>query len=200
MLNSIEAHIYNRTIFHCKGYLMKTAYLASNAEFELFQWSWPGNHQPLHAMIIVLNFLNDFPYAQLAPDCREAVDLILALHEKNFGLVPGAQAPEPTRRIAKGGSEAWRYFFHLRNKAWQAAGLDPSHIWPRLEAVSLCLNAMKHAVSNERIVQTFATDDPGRNLSSQHREQSTAEGNFAQSQIDAILYGDSETYFGEMLW
>lgn len=151
-------------------------------------------------MMIVLHFLNDFPQAPLASKCRDAVDFVLALHEKSFGVVAGAEVPEPTRRIAKGGSEVWRYFFRLRTQAWQAAGQDPSQIWSRHEAVPLCLDAMKDEVTNEKAVETLEAEDPRHGLMQQRDKQPATERTFVQSQIDALLDGESDWPFGVVLW
>jgi hypothetical protein len=151
-------------------------------------------------MIIILQFLNDFPFASSAPECRDALDFVLALHENSFGLVASAEVSRPTRHIAQGGSEAWKFFFNLRRQAWQTAGLDPSNIWPRHEAVLLCIRAMKDVVTNERHNEIFETDDPDRNLIPQQHEQTAEERNTLQSQIDSMLYGGGEWPFGGVLW
>jgi hypothetical protein len=151
-------------------------------------------------MMVVLQFLKDFPSAPLAAQCRDAVDLVLALHENSFGLVAGAEAPEPTRRITSGGSETWRLFFNLRKQAWQAAGLDPSRIWSRRETVPLCMAAMRGLLTNESITERFKADDPTRDLIRQQDEQFPREESSVQSQIDALLDNEGDWPYSAILW
>ena len=165
---------------------MKTAYMSSNMDFELFHWSWPGNHQPLHAMIIILNFLIDFPQAEMANECRRAVDFVLALHEESYGLVPGHQRPSATRAVAREASEAWKLFFRLRQRAWEAANLDHRQLWTRAEAASICLEEMKNRVTNESVLERFRADDPAFGQAEEEISVSNIGGDFQQAQIDAL--------------
>jgi len=169
-------------------------------EFGLFHWSWPGNHQPLHAMIVVLRFLIDFPQAELAPQCRRAVDFILALHETSRGFVAGAEEPIPTRSIAREASEAWKFLFRLRKQAWDAAALDHTILWTRQEAVALCLQEMDNHITNDGILERFHVDDPARGRQAEQGRQATTGGDFGQAQIDALLSGGEDWLFGGLLW
>ncbi|KAF2436271.1 hypothetical protein EJ08DRAFT_232821 [Tothia fuscella] len=192
--------IYDQTISHCQGFLLKTAYLACNTEFTLFQWSWPGNHQPLHAMMLILQFLIDSPHSTLASDCRNAVDFVLALYEDGFGLVAGGGEPKQSRRIAQGGTEAWKFFFRQRKQAWEAAGLNPSQLWSRREAVRKCLTAMENVVTNEKIKERFLADDPDRDVIRQEIKSTDAERRLLERQIDALLDGQEHWIEGGLLW
>lgn len=43
---------------HCHGFMEKFIQLATDPDFQPFQWSWPGNHQPMHATMYVDYFLS----------------------------------------------------------------------------------------------------------------------------------------------
>lgn len=179
---------------------MKVAYISSNMDFELFHWSWPGNHQPLHAMIIVLHFLIDHPSAQAADECRRAIDFILALHEKSHGLVAGSHRPAPTRPVSQEASESWALLLRLRTRAWAAAGLDPEVLWTRQEAASICLEEMKDQVTDEHILERFRMDDPAQNRHAAQVSQMEAQRDMMQARIDALLSGGDDRSFEGLLW
>lgn len=151
-------------------------------------------------MIIVLRFLIDFPQAELAPQCRRAIDFILALHEESRGLVAGAEEPIATRSIAREASEAWKFLFRLRKQAWEAAALDHTVLWTRPEVVALCLQEMDNFITNDGILERFQLDDPGRGWQPEQATQTTAGGDFGQAQIDALLSGGEDWLFGGLLW
>lgn len=103
--------------------------LATDPDFQPFQWSWPGNHQPMHAAMIMLIDLYERPYSPEAPKSRAFIDKIFSLTGPDGGVVGGEDGISAQRPLKDGGREAWDMIRRLRQKAWQKAGLDPHKLW-----------------------------------------------------------------------
>ncbi|EKV06257.1 C6 transcription factor, putative [Penicillium digitatum PHI26] len=108
---------------HCYAFMEKFIRLATDPDFQPFQWGWPGNHQPMHAMI---------PESSVS---RGFVDRILSLSGPDGGVVSGGDDIFTQRPLRHGGREAWGMIRRLRQKAWQKAGLSPQlprtgQAWP----------------------------------------------------------------------
>ncbi|KAE8355963.1 fungal-specific transcription factor domain-containing protein [Aspergillus coremiiformis] len=114
---------------HCHGFMEKFVSLATDPEFQPFQWSWPGNHQPMHAAMIMLIDLYERPHSPEAPKSRAFVDKIFSLTGPDGGVVGGEDGISAQRPLKDGGREAWDMIRRLRQKAWQKAGLDPHKLW-----------------------------------------------------------------------
>jgi hypothetical protein len=179
--------------------LIKTAYLASNKDFESFQWSWPGNHQPLHAIVIILNFLNDSPYSPMVQECRNVVDAVLASHKPIQSLVSPTESPMPSHPTSRTGSQIWKYLAQLRQKVWLATGVDETGLWSRDEAASYSKRIVEDLLTNQKLNETFEMDDPAHDLDVQSASVSRVERNLARAQTDTMLYGDDEDLF-ESFW
>ncbi|TKA67222.1 hypothetical protein B0A55_08777 [Friedmanniomyces simplex] len=139
-VSEIWPELYPQAIEHCQSFLTKCAQMASISDFSNFQWSWPGQRQPLHAIMILLIDLLQNPHNARAVASRKALDICFALCGPHGGLVGGGTGPETTmkRPLTEGGQEAWVYFRRLRTKAWQNAGLDAEIVWTREQAVRYC--------------------------------------------------------------
>lgn len=103
--------------------------LASDPDFQPFQWSWPGNHQPMHATMVMLIDLYERPHSPEAPKSRGFIDKIFSLTGPDGGVVGGEDGISTQRPLKDGGREAWDMIRRLRHKAWQKAGLDPHRLW-----------------------------------------------------------------------
>lgn len=103
--------------------------LASDPDFQPFQWSWPGNHQPMHATMVMLIDLYERPHSPDAPKSRGFIDKIFSLTGPDGGVVGGEDGISTQRPLKDGGREAWDMIRRLRHKAWQKAGLDPHRLW-----------------------------------------------------------------------
>ncbi|CAI7578741.1 unnamed protein product [Penicillium discolor] len=110
---------------HCYAFMEKFIRLATDPDFQPFQWGWPGNHQPMHAMMIILIDLYERPYSPEASVSRGFVDQILSLSGPDGGVVSGGDDIFTQRPLRNGGREAWGMIRRLRQKAWQKAGLNP---------------------------------------------------------------------------
>ncbi|KAL1959477.1 hypothetical protein VTO42DRAFT_1922 [Malbranchea cinnamomea] len=114
---------------HCHGFMEKFILLATDPDFQPFQWSWPGNHQPMHATMIMLIDLYERPNSPEAPKSRAFIDKIFSLSGPDGGVVGGEDGISTARPLKDGGREAWDMMRRLREKAWQKAGLDPKVLW-----------------------------------------------------------------------
>ena len=103
--------------------------LATDPAFQPFQWSWPGNHQPMHAAMIMLVDMYERPNSVEAPRSRALIDKIFSLSGPDGGIVSGEDGVTVQRPLREGGREAWNMLRRLRDKAWQRAGLDPNVLW-----------------------------------------------------------------------
>ncbi|PYH49475.1 uncharacterized protein BP01DRAFT_413116 [Aspergillus saccharolyticus JOP 1030-1] len=114
---------------HCHGFMEKFVSLATDPDFQPFQWSWPGNHQPMHATMIMLIDLYERPYSPEAPKSRAYIDKIFSMTGPDGGVVGGEDGISTQRPLNDGGREAWDMIRRLRQQAWQRAGLDPNRLW-----------------------------------------------------------------------
>ncbi|KKA19782.1 C6 transcription factor [Rasamsonia emersonii CBS 393.64] len=114
---------------HCHGFMEKFIALATDPDFQPFQWSWPGNHQPMHATMIMLIDLYERPNSPQASRSRAFIDKIFSLSGPDGGVVGGEDGITTARPLKDGGREAWDLMRRLREKAWRKAGLDPSQFW-----------------------------------------------------------------------
>ncbi|KAJ5682995.1 transcriptional regulator family: Fungal Specific TF [Penicillium macrosclerotiorum] len=120
---------------HCHGFMEKFIQLATDPDFQPFQWSWPGNHQPMHATMIMLIDLYERPYSPEASRSRAFIDRILALSGPDGGVVGGEDGVSTQRPLKDGGREAWDMIRRLRQKAWQKAGLNPQMLWTEQDQI-----------------------------------------------------------------
>lgn len=125
----IEDSDENSALRHCHGFMEKFISLATDPDFQPFQWSWPGNHQPMHATMIMLIDLYERPYSSEASKSRAFIDKIFSLSGPDGGVVGGEDGITTQRPLKDGGREAWDMIRRLRQKAWQKAGLDPQRLW-----------------------------------------------------------------------
>lgn len=114
---------------HCHGFMEKFIALATDPDFQPFQWSWPGNHQPMHATMIMLIDLYERPNNPQALRSRAFIDKIFSISGPDGGVVGGEDGITTARPLKDGGREAWDMIWRLREKAWQRAGLDPKQLW-----------------------------------------------------------------------
>ncbi|QSS65066.1 C6 transcription factor [Histoplasma capsulatum] len=105
---------------HCHGFMDKFILLATDPDFQPFQWSWPG---------IMLIDLYERPQTAEAPKSRAFIDKIFSLSGPDGGVVGGEDGISTSRPLRDGGREAWDMLRRLREKAWLKAGLDPSVLW-----------------------------------------------------------------------
>ncbi|KAJ9298235.1 transcriptional regulator family: Fungal Specific TF [Paecilomyces variotii] len=105
--------------------------------FALFQWCWPGNHQPLHALIIMLKYLECDPIATDAVTIRKLVDETIALCDADGGVNCGINGGADVRRrpLTEGGREAWDLIRKLRVGIFVKIGLDPDILPTRDQVV-----------------------------------------------------------------
>ncbi|KAJ5578774.1 transcriptional regulator family: Fungal Specific TF [Penicillium hispanicum] len=120
---------------HCHGFMEKFIQLATDPDFQPFHWSWPGNHQPMHATMIMLIDLYERPYSPEASKSRAFIDRILALSGPDGGVVGGEDGISSQRPLKDGGREAWDMIRRLRQKAWQKAGLNPQMLWTEQDQI-----------------------------------------------------------------
>ncbi|KAJ5746877.1 uncharacterized protein N7511_008573 [Penicillium nucicola] len=111
---------------HCHGFMRKFIQLATDPDFQPFQWSWPG---------IMLIDLYERPHSPEASRSRAFIDRILALSGPDGGVVGGEDGVSTQRPLKDGGREAWDMIRRLRQKAWQKAGLNPSMLWTEQDQI-----------------------------------------------------------------
>jgi hypothetical protein len=141
---------------HCHGFMRKFISLATDPAFQPFQWSWPGNHQPMHAAMIMLIDLYERPNSVEAPRSRALIDKIFSLSGPDGGIVSGEDGVTVQRPLREGGREAWDMLRRLRDKAWQRAGLDPNVLWTEDDQVRV--GVAKPLSESEKIAQSLRED------------------------------------------
>ena len=141
---------------HCHGFMRKFISLATDPAFQPFQWSWPGNHQPMHAAMIMLVDLYERPTSTEAPRSRALIDKIFSLSGPDGGIVSGEDGVTVQRPLREGGREAWDMLRRLRDKAWQRAGLDPNVLWTEDDQVRV--GVAEPLNESEKITQSLRED------------------------------------------
>ncbi|EFW14094.1 hypothetical protein D8B26_002525 [Coccidioides posadasii str. Silveira] len=157
---------------HCHGFMEKFIALATDPDFQPFQWSWPGNHQPMHATMIMLIDLYERPNTPEAPISRAFIDKIFSLSGPDGGVVGGEDGISTARPLKDGGREAWDMMRRLREKAWQKAGLNPKVLWT------------EHAQAQAAISQDLSSKNsstPSRPATSGAKDHISPPANFADS-------------------
>lgn len=137
--HDMTAELYDQTVRSCLCFLIRCAELSSRPEYQRFCWSWPGNHQPIHALIIVINDIQRNPASDYAAIAHNIVDVIFALSAKDGGLVGGINdnSAPMYRPLLYGGTELWKYILRLKATTWRAADWDTDLLWTRQEAVEV---------------------------------------------------------------
>ncbi|KUJ13630.1 uncharacterized protein LY89DRAFT_785273 [Mollisia scopiformis] len=133
-------------VTHSRNYLQKFLFIACAKDFQWFQWAWPGNHQPLHAIMILLKEVEQNPFGPDSELSRNIVDQAFALCNIDGGISGNEQGNIMPRPLTEGGQEAWEFIRRLRARAWIKAGLDPDLIMTRedvLKVLERQLEAMK---------------------------------------------------------
>jgi hypothetical protein len=141
---------------HSHGFMRKFISLATDPAFQPFQWSWPGNHQPMHAAMIMLVDLYERPSSAEAPRSRALIDKIFSLSGPDGGIVSGEDGVTVQRPLREGGREAWDMLRRLRDKGWQKAGLDPNVLWTEDDQVRV--GVAKPLSESEKIAQSLRED------------------------------------------
>ena len=141
---------------HCAGFMRKFISLATDPAFQPFQWSWPGNHQPMHATMIMLVDLYERPHSVEAPRNRSLIDKMFSLAGPDGGIVSGEDGVTVQRPLREGGREAWDMLRRLRDKAWQKAGLDPDVLWTEDDQIHV--GVAKPLSDADKLAQTLRED------------------------------------------
>jgi hypothetical protein len=116
-----------------------------------------SNHQPLHALVLLLNYVLSSTNAQYLEQIRRIIDIIAALASEHAGLVGNRDEREEdkTRVLSRGGSEVWKYLNRLRARAWRKRGWDPTTPLTREQAVALCQNLPEDVDLHTGLVETI---------------------------------------------
>ncbi|KAI1611053.1 fungal-specific transcription factor domain-containing protein [Exophiala viscosa] len=131
---------------HCCAFLEKYVVLACAGDFGRFQWAWPGNHQPLHAMMMVLKGIERDPAGQDVRISCTIIDEVMALCSPEGGITGSDGSSMTPRPLTEGGAEAWDLVRRLRARVWLTVGLDPDIALTREEvcaSVSLKMEGFK---------------------------------------------------------
>ncbi|KAK2813880.1 hypothetical protein FQN50_000281 [Emmonsiellopsis sp. PD_5] len=97
-----------RALRACHGFMEKFISLATDPDFQSFQWSWPG---------IMLIDLYERPRTSEAAKSRDFIDKIFSLSGPDGGVVGGEDGISTSRPLRDGGREAW----DMIRKAWLKA-------------------------------------------------------------------------------
>jgi hypothetical protein len=100
--------------------------LAQNEDFQPWHWCWPGQHQPLHSILALINELEESPDDPLADESRQLVDLGLSMCESSHdGGITSAEGDHfDARLLSSGGTEAWNLIKRARDEVWEKLGFD----------------------------------------------------------------------------
>ena len=117
---------------HCREYLLRFIRLTQRRDFQPWRFSWPGQHQPLHSILVLIAELNAQPHHDLAPATREFIDLALSMcceDGLSGGIVSHEIGEQDSRQLSHSGLQSWAFIRQARDKCWKLAGLDPSILY-----------------------------------------------------------------------
>ena len=140
------------------------------SEFKRFHWAWPGNHQPLQAIVLLLKEIDSNPNGHETQASCFIIDETIALCGPDggvSGLLDGGLSPRP---LTEGGQEAWSLIKRLRATAWIKAGLDPD-VLPLREDVK----AASQVRLNE-MISSGGVDHPVREVNVEPQSLGALEG------------------------
>lgn len=161
---------YSSFLEKCRTYVLKCASIAACPQFDRFHWSWPGNHQPIHALATLLVDLIQDPHSEHAEKYREAVNIVFAMLGPTGGLLPETKLDTPgPRPLTEGGEEVWLFIRRLRSKAWRCADIDPGIVWTRKHAVHWLNNLL--ADGNITSPMTTGSKPPQASQDTSHNEE-----------------------------
>ncbi|ETI20750.1 hypothetical protein G647_07092 [Cladophialophora carrionii CBS 160.54] len=122
---------------YCCAFLEQYIILCCAQDFIRFHWSWPGNHQPLHALMLVLKEVERNPAgAEVEISCT-VIDQTMALCAPEGGITASGNGAMMHRPLNEGGAEAWDLIRRLRARVWTKIGRDPEVILTRDDVESI---------------------------------------------------------------
>ena len=90
-------------------------------------------HQPLHALMILIREVDQSSDSSYAEECRDIVDEAFSVCGPAGGLIGTEDHNLQHQFLTEGGREAWDFLCRLRSKAWQKHDVDPDILWTREE-------------------------------------------------------------------
>lgn len=119
------------TVANCRTFLHEFLKLAQNQDFQPWHWCWPGQHQPLHSILVLVTELEDFPHDPLSAETRKLVDLGLSMCESSGdgGITSTEGGHVDSRPLTNGGFEAWKIIRRARDEVWEKSGLDSNSLY-----------------------------------------------------------------------
>ncbi|KUJ20704.1 uncharacterized protein LY89DRAFT_682404 [Mollisia scopiformis] len=144
----------DQVLQHSRSYVEKMVALTCLKEFGPLQWSWPGIHQPLHAVMVLVRHVNRFPHSPHCEANRQAVDEALALCGPDGGMTGVHEGRVNRRPLREGGEAAWDLIRRLRAQAWLKAGVDPDVLLTRDETAE----RMKMRLADQDITGQWAAE------------------------------------------
>ncbi|KAE9371804.1 hypothetical protein N431DRAFT_559228 [Stipitochalara longipes BDJ] len=126
----LEPYLYKKdpqAILRCKEYLQVFLKIVQSSEFQPWHWCWPGQHQPLHAILLLIMHLERCPDNSTTQETRRLVDLAIFMcgPQENNGVLSSEDGCFDSRPLSGSGSKAWEFIRQARANVWTKAGLDP---------------------------------------------------------------------------
>jgi hypothetical protein len=103
--------------------------MCTEPSYAPFQWIYPGNYQPLQAVALLLTDILDKPTSNEASASHYLIDRVFSLLGEEDGVVAEQNGHLQQRKLSISGKKAWAMLWHLRRRALQSMGADPSILW-----------------------------------------------------------------------
>ncbi|KAJ5318519.1 hypothetical protein N7476_004939 [Penicillium atrosanguineum] len=133
--------------------IRKYIILSCANRFASFQWCWPGNHQPLHALMVLLKDFERDPTASDAVATRRLIDETVALCDTGGGVNSTDGRTDARRRpLIEGGREAWDLIRKLRGTVYVKLGLDPDILPTREQVTDLARRLLEDIGMNPNVL------------------------------------------------
>lgn len=157
----------NSVLEHCRTFLNKYICLSCLDDFQRYHWAWPGNHQPLQAIVVLVKEIERQPQGTATLAFCQVVDEVLALCQPHGGVSGMQDNGIMARPLSDGGDEAWVLIRRLRSKAWLKAGLDPDTLLTREEVIANARQNL-HAMQMTEQPTLFTAPNPSETTGSHH--------------------------------
>lgn len=177
-------------MLHCKKFLHYFLRLAQCQDFQPWHWCWPGIHQPMHAMMAIIQDLEDHPNQATATETRKLIDLAfhMSSSQGTSGILSNDDGSPILRPLTEGGSEAWTFIRRARQRAWQKAGIDPNYLRCPELAVDI------HIDDDAEMTRSSSEE---RNVPATEFFNDAIWGGVPETTEDWMMYGNAtDPYFG----
>lgn len=132
--------------------------LCTTHGYRPIQWMYPGYHQPIKSVAVLLVDLYREPHSEFAYASRSLVDKLFFTCRLAGESVPhSSRKPLGDSTIHRPFATAWSSLANLRKRVWESIGLDPTMPW--CEAIERASRKYRSSMSLENRERDMSDTD-----------------------------------------